>query len=94
MNELSEEINGYGRGFSEHEIGKMRRLLDFMSVPNDINKTRAAQSDFFRFIVEYDKRRGKEFKKVFPEMSEFFDHCKVVGTDVIFESLARQIDPI
>jgi hypothetical protein len=34
------------------------------------------RKDFVLFIDEYDKRRGKNFLKTFPEMKEFYQSCK------------------
>ena len=51
--------------------------LDAEADPNEaeqinLNTTR---NDFVKFINEYDKRRGKSFKKVFPELEEFYESC-------------------
>ena len=34
------------------------------------------QADFYRFFNEHDKRRGTDFLKTFPEMSEFWRQCE------------------
>ena len=34
------------------------------------------RKDFYLFINEYDKRRGKDFLKTFPEMKEFYNSCR------------------
>ena len=34
------------------------------------------KADFYKFFNEHDKRRGTNFLKTFPEMSEWWDECK------------------
>ncbi len=82
MLELSEEKLGVNRGFSEHEISKMRRLIDYMGVPTQARWLGTMRTDFFMFINEYDRRRGLDFNKAFPEMSEFFGLCKTARAQI------------
>jgi hypothetical protein len=52
----------------------MERDLAYMRKGTDnIERKRA---DFWNFFKEYDKRHNKDIRKVFPEMSEFFDICE------------------
>ncbi len=82
MESLSEEkyqnIYGHGHsGYYDFEREKLRRVLDWVNVPlDDINWLIKMRKDFALFIDEYDKRRGKNFLKTFPEMEDFYDSCK------------------
>jgi hypothetical protein len=38
-----------------------------------VNKNRA---DFYRFFNEHDSRRGTDFLKTFPEMSDWWKECE------------------
>ena len=31
---------------------------------------------FYEWIQQYDKRRGTDFLKTFPEMNKFYEDCK------------------
>jgi hypothetical protein len=58
----------------DFEIQRMERDLAYMRKGTDnIERKRA---DFWNFFKEYDKRHNKDIRKVFPEMSEFFDICE------------------
>lgn len=61
-----------GRFYLE-EVDQLKRLIEFM------NGTEQSRIDnlynFFLFITQYDQRKGTNFKEVFPELVEFFDHC-------------------
>jgi hypothetical protein len=41
--------------------------------PQELLKKR---QNFYRFFNAHDERRGTDFKKTFPEFSEFYDYCK------------------
>ena len=32
--------------------------------------------DFYNWFNEYDRRRGVNFLETFPEMENFYNHCK------------------
>ena len=34
--------------------------------------------DFGKFFKEHDKRRGTDFKKVFPELAEFYEYTQTI----------------
>ena len=82
MESLSEEkythIYGHGHsGFYDFEREKLRRLLDWVDEPlDDITWLIKQRKDFALYIDEFDKRRGKNFLKTFPEMEEFYNSCK------------------
>lgn len=61
-------------GFKDYEIQRMERNLAWMhETPPAVTTQRA---DFYRFFAEHDRRRGTDFLKTFPEMSEFWQECK------------------
>jgi len=56
---------------------KLRRVLDWVDAPlDDIKWLMKMRKDFVLFIDEFDKRRGKDFLKTFPEMEDFYNSCK------------------
>ena len=62
-------------GFYHSEIQKLERLLSIYQskLGNDQVDNR---KDFIVFVDEHDKRRGTNFLKTFPEMTEFYNLCK------------------
>ena len=63
-------------GYSDVEIQKVKRSYDWMmSKFKDPKKIHVQRRNFGRFFQEHDRRRGTDFKKTFPELADFFDHC-------------------
>jgi hypothetical protein len=59
---------------SASEVDQLERMLDYMnSTSNDEVRLRR---DFASFITEYDVRRGTDFNKTFPELTEFYKLCQ------------------
>jgi organic radical activating enzyme len=59
------------------EVDQIIRLCDFMLKPEpELLKN---MKDFYMYHVEYDKRRGVDFEKTFPELSSFFSDCEKVA---------------
>ena len=68
--------------FNDHERSQIKRLIDYMGVVNTGHVTTETESethfhDFKSFYTQYDERRGKNFKKTFPELSEWYDSIKI-----------------
>ena len=69
----------------EHEITQIQRVIDYIEVV-DQGHARAENDkdkhfhDFKSFYVQYDKRRGKDFKKTFPMLAEWYDSIEVDET--------------
>ena len=66
------------RGFKDYEVQRLRRDIDWMREgqqldPAYINRQKA---DFYRFFNEHDQRRGTNFVKTFPEMTQWWAECK------------------
>lgn len=74
-----------GVGFEEHELMGLERGLSMMRSPLEDDKRREAQKNFYRFFSEHDRRRGTNLVRTFPEMRQFYQHCKglVEGTAVV-----------
>ena len=71
-----EKHQGGRSGFKELEIIKMRRILQWMQNPKDPNWLITQRRNFFLFFSEHDRRRGTNFLRTFPEMAEFWHHCR------------------
>ena len=47
-----------------------------MTINGKDNKELQLRKDFAAFITEYDIRRGTDFNKTFPELTEFYQLCQ------------------
>ena len=76
-NQADETANNF-EGFKDYEIQRMERNIDWMKQGADLDKTYVTtqRADFYRFFNEYDKRRGLDFLKTFPQMTDFWQECK------------------
>jgi hypothetical protein len=65
-------------GFYKSEIQKLERLLGVFEHKMFITDPKKIQNrkDFAIFVDEHDKRRGTNFLKTFPELTEFYNLCK------------------
>jgi organic radical activating enzyme len=75
----STENKEHGAGFSEEEIHKMQRVKDTFeqSLKKDATShTEILRKDFAIFVDEHDKRRKTNFLETFPELTNFYNHCK------------------
>lgn len=76
MRQNSEVARGPFLGYFPFEIAKMERILDYMKVPEDEGSLKVRRSDFAKYILEHDRRRGTLFAQTFPEMKSFFELCR------------------
>lgn len=60
-------------GFSDTQIQKIKRTYDY-AINN--NSDTYMKMQFVKYITEYDRRRGTDFKKTFPQLIEFYDKYK------------------
>lgn len=81
MEERQEGTNGneYHKGFYIFEIEKLSRFIE--TIKNPVNQsegidTEQAQRDFRIFVDEHDRRRGTDFLKTFPELTNFYNEGK------------------
>jgi organic radical activating enzyme len=65
-------------GYSDIEIQKIKRLYDWMIVPEDDAKLLQYRYSFYKFFTEHDRRRKTDFCKTFPELEEFYNYCKTI----------------
>jgi organic radical activating enzyme len=70
------ETLGSGWLFTEHEISKMERILNWFTSLKEDSIRRNLRKEFYHYINEIDKRRGRDFLSVFPELKNFFQICK------------------
>jgi organic radical activating enzyme len=59
--------------FRPIEIEKMRRVFELMRQPYDVTQLGRDRNDFYLFFKEHDRRRGTDFLKIFPEMTDFWN---------------------
>lgn len=70
-------------GFEEYEVEKFRRIVNDRLYFNKRHGDRDSEdwliterAKFFDFVNEMDRRHGRDFLTVFPEMSDFYEICK------------------
>ena len=77
QNNAETHSNPY-KGFFDFELAKLERFKSYAeSDPNEAERINleTTRNDFVKYINEYDRRRGKNFVKVFPELEEFYKSC-------------------
>lgn len=62
--------------FRPMEVEKMKRIYDWMKADHDQKDVVEARKDFYLFFNEHDRRRGTNFLATFPEMTDFWNHCR------------------
>jgi hypothetical protein len=78
--EASKKAMYYGKfentyGFSDIQIQKIKRTYDY-AIKSNHNNDVYLKKQFVKYVTEYDKRRGTDFKKTFPQLIEFYDKYK------------------
>lgn len=68
--------------FTEGEQAQIRRLIDYIDVVDKGHVTTEDEiekhhHDFKSFYEQYDKRKGLDFRKAFPELVEWYDSIEV-----------------
>lgn len=67
-----------GKGvFNATEFQKMDRLVNWFKKPVDGEWLSQYRAVFYRFITTYDERRNVNFKRTFPELSDFLGLCRL-----------------
>jgi organic radical activating enzyme len=71
-------------GFKDYEVARLDRDIAWMRDgqtldPAYVNKNKA---DFYRFFNEHDCRRGTDFLKTFPEMTDWWNDCKYLANNL------------
>lgn len=63
--------------FDNLEYEKFLRVVKYMETAEyPLEKMWQGKRDFFNWFTEYDKRRGTDFIKTFPELVDFYNECK------------------
>ena len=64
-------------GYSDIEIQKIKRIYDWKTArwENKEQQVKEQQYNFGKYFQEHDKRRGTDFRKVFPELADFYNDC-------------------
>ena len=82
--------------FSDGEIAQIERLVDYIEVVKTGHVTTEGENethfhDFKSFYQQYDKRRGKDFCKTFPELLVWYNQIEVDNTipDVEISNLVK-----
>lgn len=66
------------KGFSDFEISKVQRLIDWIKSETGFDRNKAMKN-FYLFWTEHDKRRGTNFLNTFPELTGFYNQCKTIN---------------
>ncbi len=64
-------------GYSDVEIQKIKRIYDWKTATWEGKEEQVLQQryNFGKMFQEHDKRRGTDFRKVFPELADFYNDC-------------------
>jgi organic radical activating enzyme len=64
-------------GYSDIEIQKVKRIYDWKTATWEGKEQQVLQQryNFGKMFREHDKRRGTDFRKVFPELADFYNDC-------------------
>jgi len=62
-------------GFKDYELSRLDRDIAWMRQGQQHDHSQV-KADFYRFFNEHDRRRGTNFLKTFPEMTEFYQQCE------------------
>lgn len=63
------------KGFSDFEISKVQRLIDWVKSDTGFNRE-LAMENFYLFFSQHDQRRGTNFLNTFPELENFWNKCE------------------
>jgi organic radical activating enzyme len=62
--------------FSDTDITKWERVIKWVESNRFTgSELQSNRVDFYKFVNEYDKRRGTNFLKTFPELTDFYNRC-------------------
>lgn len=75
LENLEAEHNRF-KGFKDYEVSKLERVIEFLEKEDNNFNLKLAQQNFYLFFKQIDERRDVSFLKVFPEMGEFYHHCR------------------
>ena len=68
--------------FTELEYEKFRRVRDYFATASyDETRVQEGRADFYNWFTELDRRRNINFLETFPEMENFWNHCKSLSSN-------------
>ena len=81
-----QELDGTGRALvQDWEADQLSRLIEYLDVVKTPHRNTAdrdkLEHDFRVFYEQYDQRRGKDFRKTFPNLVEWYDSLEVIPLD-------------
>jgi organic radical activating enzyme len=77
INYMEENAGARGApGFTAFERSGFKRILSWFDRSTPTEVLRVQRMDFVKYFDEYDKRKGTNFLKTFPEYTEFYNMCK------------------
>jgi organic radical activating enzyme len=63
--------------FTMLEYEKFKRVVGYMATTKySAEKLKEGRKDFYNWFTEYDRRRGTDFLKTFPDLASFYNRCK------------------
>lgn len=63
--------------FTMLEYEKFKRVVGYMATTKySAEKLKEGRKDFYNWFTEYDRRRGTDFCKTFPDLASFYNRCK------------------
>ena len=65
-------------GYSDVEIQKVKRTYDWMLTDRNEEELLKQRRDFGVFFKEHDRRRETDFKKVYPELADFYEYTQTI----------------
>jgi hypothetical protein len=75
------EMNRHNPLLHEHEINHMQRLIDYLDTVktphSDAFEMPKLHNDFRQFYQQYDSRRDKDFRRVFPALQEWYESISI-----------------
>jgi hypothetical protein len=63
----------YSKQLSSMELEHVRRLVPVVEATVDLPELAKLQADFSKFYQQYDRRRGKDFLGLFPNLKELYE---------------------
>lgn len=68
--------------FNDLEYQKFLRVVKYMETTTYTQeRLLEGKRDFFNWFTEYDRRRGTDFRKTFPELEDFYFDCAFTSLD-------------
>jgi hypothetical protein len=74
--EFMQKINGENGLFSEFEIVKFKRIIDWVQSLDETDHRNGYRKSFAFFVKEYEQRKNIKFKDYCPEYQPFLEKCQ------------------